>query len=410
MIRVLVGMLIVCCIVVFGSVGLKINLSGSVETKKLVEDISRSIVSLLPKEVYAEIKVNDEVVFSNWLDEQPEVIYQQSLMATYDGSKDVYEVSWFDENGQRLYSCVYTPRGERPYFEFVRECVHLPLERASFWLLKNDRFDEYLTLTYHPAIDEYGTFSPDGKYFAFITDRRAGNRDIALFDLQEGTLTILPISGSSEYFPRFSPDGKRIAFQGSLHGFWNIYVMPLQDYSRNIVLLSAGNSPAYCPNWFSNDVVIYVQDTEQGNALFTATLGRRRTRINLPEPFDMVFSPVVHDGIIYFVGLRNSNFGIYALTKDGKIVEVENTQFNEHDPAISPDGRYLAYASNVTGYYTIWVKDLVTEEKWCVTENIPHDAFYPVFSPDGKYIAFSVYEGRYEPDIWFVRFKPSRSD
>ncbi len=401
---------LIFCVTTFSTVGLKIDFYSSAETEKLVSDLSNSLVSLLPANVFATVKLNDSLVFSNWTDTNLQVVYELIFKANYDSSKDLYEGSWFDKDGRTLYSCVYSPKEERPYFEFVRECVHLPLEMASFWLLKNDKFEKYLRLTYHPAIDEYGTFSPDGKYFAFITDRLAGNRDIALFDLAEGSLRILPISGSSEYFPRFSPDGKRIAFQGSLHGFWNVYTMTLEDHSRNIVLLSAGDAPAYAPNWLDENTIIYVQDTEQGNSLFTATLGRRRTKLTLPENFDMVFSPVAYKGSIYFVGLKDSNFGIYALTVDRQIVEVEDSRFNEHDPAVSPDGRYLAYASNVTGYYTIWVKDLISGEKKCVTEDIPHDAFYPTFSADGKYIVFSVYEGRFEPDIWFVRFTTFSSE
>ncbi len=408
--RVLALVCLIVSAIAFSGVGLKIDLVGSAETTKLVNDVCTSLTSLLPNNVYAIVKVNDSLVFSNWSDSDVVVVYQLSFKASYDISKDLYEAGWYTQDGQNLYSCVYTPRGERPYFEFVRECVHYPLEKASLWLLKNDKFDKYIRLTYHPAIDEYGTFSPINKYFAFITDRQFGNRDIALLDLAEGTLNILRIAGSSEYFPRFSPDGRRIAFQGSLHGFWNVYAMPLQDYSKNIILLSSGNAPAYSPNWFDENTVIYVQDTEQGNSLYTATLGKKRTKILLSENFDMVFSPTVHKGTIYFVGLKNSDFGIYALTSDGKIVEIENTRFNEHDPAISPDGRYIAYASNATGYYAIWVKDLLTGNKWCVTADISYDAFYPVFSPDGKYIAFTAYEDRFEPDIWFVRFTVSSSN
>ncbi|HEY8542611.1 MAG TPA: hypothetical protein VIL29_09525 [Pseudothermotoga sp.] len=392
----------------FTTVALKINMITSQDTKKLIDDVAKSLLSLLPADVYLQLSVDGSITFTSPLETEKEEWYELAFSATYDATQERFDTVWI-ENNRRVYSCSYSKKEQRLYSEFIRECSHYPLEKASLWLLKNNRFDKYLRITYHPSVDEYASFSPDGRYFAFITDRLSGNRNIALLDLIEGKIDILPISGSSEYFPRFSPDGKRIAFQGSLHGFWNVYVMPLENYSKNILLISAGNSPAYCPNWYDENTILYVQDTETSNALYSATLARKRAKINLPIQFDMVFSPVVYRGTIYFVGLKDSDFGIYALTPDGTVVTIENSFFNEHDPAISPDGRYLAYSCNSTGYYTIWIKDLLTQEKWCITKDIPHDAFYPSFSADGKLIAFSVYEGSYEPDIWFAKFTPASS-
>ena len=392
----------------FAAVGLKINMMGPQDTKKLVDDVAKSLISLLPANVYLQLSVDGSITFVSPVQVEVQEWYDLDFSATYDATQDRFDAVWI-ENDQRAYSCSYSKKEQRPYSEFIRECSHYPLEKASLWLLKNDEFDKYLRVTYHPSVDEYSSFSPDARYLAFITDRLSGNRNIALLDLMEGKISLLPIAGSSEYFPRFSPDGKRIAFQGSLHGFWNIYSMPLENYSKNILLISAANNPAYCPNWYDANTILYVQDTETSNALYSATLARKRTKINLPVEFDMVFSPTAYRGTIYFVGLKDSDFGIYALTPEGTILTVENSFFNEHDPAISADGRYLAYSCNSTGYYTIWVKDLLTQEKWCVTKDIPHDAFYPAFSVDGKLLAFSVYEGSYEPDIWFARFTPVSS-
>ncbi len=393
----------------FTAVGLKIYMTGSQDSGKLIDDVAKSLISLLPADVYLQLSIDGSITFTSPVEVEKEQWYELFFSATYDATQERFNAVWI-ENDQQVYSCSYSKKEQRLYSEFIRECSHYPLEKASLWLLKNNRFGSYLRVTYHPSVDEYASFSPDGKYLAFITDRLSGNRNIALLDLIDGKISILPVSGSSEYFPRFSPDGKRIAFQGSLHGFWNIYVMPLENYSKNIVLISAGTSPAYCPNWYDENTILYVQDSETSNELYLATLAKKRTKVSLPVRFDMVFSPVAYKGTIYFVGLTDSDFGIYALTPQGTVVTVENSFFNEHDPAISPDGRYLAYSCNSTGYYTIWVKDLLTQEKWCVTKDIPHDAFYPAFSPDGKLIAFSVYEGSYEPDIWLVRFTPVSSD
>lgn len=391
----------------FATVGLRITIVSDEQSKKLASDVASSILSLVPQNVFVSIEMDGATLTSNELASIEEE-FALSFSISYDATRNAYYASWLEFDSV-VYSCSYSPRAEKPYREFVRECAHYPLEKAALRLLVTGKFEKYLRVTYHPSVDEYSSFSPNGELFAFITDRLGGNRNIALLNLTEGTLKVLPVHGSSEYFPRFSPDGSRIAFQGSLHGFWNIYVMPIEDYARNIVLISAGNAPAYSPAWLDNNTLLYVQDTEAGNAMYRATLARRRTKLNI-EGFDMVFSPAAHDGTIYFVGLKEANFGIYALTPEGSVVCVEDGFYNEHDPAISPDGRYLAYSCNCLGYYAIWIKDLQTNEKWCLTEELRQDAFYPSFSPDGQLVGFSASEGFFEPDIWFVRFfKPSDS-
>jgi Tol biopolymer transport system component/tRNA A-37 threonylcarbamoyl transferase component Bud32 len=59
------------------------------------------------------------------------------------------------------------------------------------------------------------------------------------------------------------------------------------------------------------------------------------------------------------------------------------------DPALSPDGKLLAYASDRggNGSLEIWVRQLAGGEPLRLTDN-PADDYEPVFSPDGSQIAF----------------------
>jgi TolB protein len=60
---------------------------------------------------------------------------------------------------------------------------------------------------------------------------------------------------------------------------------------------------------------------------------------------------------------------------------------DDRDPAWSPDGRYLAYASRWQRNWDIYTLDLATGRERRVTTN-PHFDAHPTWSPDGRYLAF----------------------
>jgi dipeptidyl aminopeptidase/acylaminoacyl peptidase len=62
------------------------------------------------------------------------------------------------------------------------------------------------------------------------------------------------------------------------------------------------------------------------------------------------------------------------------------------DPAVSPDGRYVAFASNRDGHdFEIYMANVFTGEVRRVTDNTVTD-YNPDWSPDGQLI---TYEGRH---------------
>jgi eukaryotic-like serine/threonine-protein kinase len=57
------------------------------------------------------------------------------------------------------------------------------------------------------------------------------------------------------------------------------------------------------------------------------------------------------------------------------------------DPALSPDGRFLAYASDRAGNFDVWVQQLSGGDPVQVTKSPDHDS-QPSWSPDGSALAF----------------------
>ena len=199
-----------------------------------------------------------------------------------------------------------------------------------------------------------------------------------VFDLL-GDLYVMPVAGSGaglaerltsgaafDMQPRFSPDGKSIAFASDRDGLWNIWVMARDGSGARQVSKEKRwfvNSPAWSPD----SQYIFV----------------RR----------------------HFVKERSLGAGeiwmYHASGAEGlQVTEKNGWQKDAGEPAVSADGRYLYYSKDVTPgstfeydkdpYGTIYAivrRDLSTgKERTAVSR--PGGSITPRVSPDGKSLAF----------------------
>jgi len=114
-------------------------------------------------------------------------------------------------------------------------------------------------LTTHRAIDTEGSWSPDGKYIYFTSDR-SGGPQVYRVPATGGTPERVTFEGSYNARPRLSPDGTKLALVHNDRGNYRIAVMDLER--RDLIVLSNGRqdeSPSFAPN---SDSLIYA--TRQG--------------------------------------------------------------------------------------------------------------------------------------------------
>lgn len=101
------------------------------------------------------------------------------------------------------------------------------------------------------------------------------------------------------------------------------------------------------------------------------------------------------ESIVFHSSRTDGVSRIYAMNADGSNQGALTEGPGDLWPALSPNGRYLAFRSLRSGNSEIWVLDLKEDEVWNVS-NDPRDDNWPRWSPNGQRLAFhSNRDGNY---------------
>jgi len=98
-----------------------------------------------------------------------------------------------------------------------------------------------------------------------------------------------------------------------------------------------------------------------------------------------------HGDSIVFATDRNGNLDIYSIHADGtNLVPIIADSANEWHPIITPNGQRMLYVSDVTGRPRIWAFDFPSGQRRMVfkPDTLTAD-FEPAISPDGLFLAYS---------------------
>jgi hypothetical protein len=183
-----------------------------------------------------------------------------------------------------------------------------------------------------------GYFSPDGRKLAYTRDDH-----IWIFDLELGSHPRFTREGQNHHDPVWSPDGARIAF-GSERG--------------------------------STGVDIWVKEVEGDNP----------ARLLLEMEGDQYPMGWTDGGIIVLETNHAGRFDIYTMPADGSAAPRPylHADWNEEQPRVSPDGRWLAYTRRQRGEPAVVVRSFPEAGRAFPVSEPGVSAVDPVWSPDGR--------------------------
>ena len=258
--------------------------------------------------------------------------------------------------------------------------------------------------------------SPDGQTIVFDL-----LGDLYTLPIAGGKATSLTSGPAYDAQPRFSPDGKKVAFVSDRSGGDNVWVLELA--TKDTTQLTQGNSTQYIsPEWSPDGKYIVVS---QASGLFGAAklqMYHVDGGSGLPlvrEPADLktvgaAFSP---DGRYIWFAARQGDWHYNALfpqyqigyydRETGTMSQMSGRYGSAFRPAISPDGKWLVYGTRHEAQTGLRIRDLNTgDEDWLAfpvqrdeSESRATLDVLPgyAFTPDSKAIVVS-----YGGEIWRV--------
>ena len=180
--------------------------------------------------------------------------------------------------------------------------------------------------------------SPDGNRLA-VSVLASGDEQLWIKELPRGPMTKLTFEGSLNWRPAWLPDGRTVSFTSDRSGSTRIMAKRADGSVPAAVVLELGS------------------DATAQEAVWHP---RERWLVYRQTPRD-----------------------IYAISPTGDTVPIVATPFEERAPALSPDGRWLAYQSDESGRFEVYVRPFPNSSsgKWQISTD---GGIVPRWSPDGR--------------------------
>jgi Tol biopolymer transport system component len=183
--------------------------------------------------------------------------------------------------------------------------------------------------------------SADGRQVALtVLEERATAPDIFILELGRGTFTRVSLDPGLDWFPVWAPGGERVLFGSARTRATNLFERVLGGTAREAPLIEL-------------TVARYPLDATSDGRL--------------------VYQEGASDGY---------DLGMIAFEGDRTPTALVATPFNEVQARVSPDNRWIAYASDESGRFEVYVRGLPTAtRRWTIS---PSGGMQPEWRRDGR--------------------------
>ena len=200
------------------------------------------------------------------------------------------------------------------------------------------------------------SMAPDERRAAvYAVDDRTGSGDVWIVDMERGTTNRLTSHPAYDWIPVWSPDGLRVTFASNRDGIMDIYEKSLGGNEERLLYKSPERKN---PNCWSADGRFLVFEQEN----------------------------------------PKTKWDLYALPMDpgSKPVPLAQSEYDERNGALSPDGKWLAYTSNESGGFEVYVRPFgpVNSESTSNIRLSVDSGDYAQWRSDGRELYYLTLDGK----------------
>ena len=335
-----------------------------------------------PSRSLTQVSFADMTAALAWTPDSREIVFS----SFQDGHPGLWRIPVSGGTSQRIGRA-----GENALAPTISRQGHLVFERAAYSatvrrVQLQGKGHHTITLIASTSFDENPQYSPDGTRIAFAS-WRSGSVQVWVCDSKGQNPVQLTSMGTESDWISWSPDGRQLAFDSDANGEWNIYTIGVQGGPVHLVTRDHANAsrPSWSPDgrWIyynadpfgafqiwkvpaaggqaiqvtkhggwgplvsSDGRFVYYANGLHGPSIWRVPADGGDEKQVLEEDIDAWLGrwTVVSDGI-YFVDAKSRaiKFLRFETGRTSDVLHLEKA-LSDCPLSVSPDGRYLLYAS-----------------------------------------------------------------
>ncbi|HEX8247511.1 MAG TPA: protein kinase [Pyrinomonadaceae bacterium] len=278
------------------------------------------------------------------------------------------------------------------------------IPNSSLWIIDVETGNKSRLDTKGDAVQP--SWSPNGKRIAFWFVEEGKLGDIATVSAAGGEPVRVTKDEIMDWNPVWSPDGKYVYFGSDRSGHMNIWRVAVDEetgavsgepeavptpstYIRHLAFSRDGKTLAYIRYETQSNLQTIGFDPEQLKTVGeTNMITRGNRQVSTPA-----LSPNGEDYVLRYPSKIHEDIAIFS--REGTNLRyLTSDSFRDRTPRWSPDGKHIAFASDRSGKYQIWMINADGSNLRQITFSEKAGAVGPIFSPDGWRMAFSEIDGK----------------